>query len=100
MLRIYTGGGCPVNSASPYNRKADSFNPACLEQRYDQVRFSSRLDESNKRVKETVGRLSQEARTRVTAQDIEHLRQQVANGDYQPVPREIAARMLLLRKDG
>ena len=100
MLRIYTGGGCPVNSATPSNRKSDSFNPAGLEQRYDQVQFSSHLDEMSKRVKETVGRLSQEIRACVTTQDIERLRQQVNSGDYQPAPQEIAARMLLLREDG
>ena len=99
MLRIYTGGGCPISSSSLYNRKSDLSNPVPAEQRYDQIQFSSHLDETGKRVKETVGRLSQEIRTQVTTQDVERLRRQVANGEYQPSCREIAARMLLLRGD-
>lgn len=100
MLRIYTGGSCPVGGAAPYNRKTDTAGPAYAEQRYDQVQFSAHLDEMGKRVKDTVGRLSQEIRTRVTAQDVERLRQQVDSGEYQPAPREIAARMLLFREEG
>ena len=99
MLRIYTGGGCPISSSSLYNRKSDLSSPVSAEQRYDQIQFSSHLDETGKRVKETVGRLSQEIRTQVTTQDVERLRQQVSSGEYQPSSREIAARMLLLRGD-
>lgn len=98
MFRIYTGGGCPINNASLYNRKSDPATSLPTEQRYDQVQFSAHLDETQKRVKETVGRLSQEIRTQVTTQDVERLRQQVANGEYQPLPGEIAARMLLSRE--
>lgn len=98
MFRIYTGGGCPVSTAAHYNRKSDLSGSLPVEQRYDQVQFSSHLDETEKRVKETVGRLSQEIRTQVTTQDIERLRQQVQSGEYQPASREIAARMLLLRE--
>lgn len=87
-----------MGGTSFYNRKSDSSSPACLEQRYDQVQFSSHLDARSKRLKETVGRLSHEVRTSVTTQDIEQLRQQVASGNYQPDPHEIAARMLLRRE--
>lgn len=45
------------------------------------------MDMAEKRMKETVSRLSQEVRTRVTAQDVEHLQQQAA-GEYQPSPRD------------
>lgn len=99
MFRIYTGGGCPISSIPSYNRKADLSSPVPVEQRYDQVQFSSHLDETGKRVKETVGRMSQEIRSRITTQDVDRLRQQVASGEYQPAPREIAARMLLYRED-
>lgn len=101
MLRIYTNGSCPVGSTAPYsnNRKSDAVTPSS-GQRYDQVEFSSYLDEREKRLKKTVGRLSQEIRARVTTQDVERLRQQVADGSYQPNAGEIAARMLLLREDG
>ena len=44
--------------------------------------------------------MSQEIRSRVSAQDLEHLRQQVSDGTYQPNPREIAARMLLMKEGG
>lgn len=99
MLRIYLGGSSPISSTSPHNRKSDLPTPVSTEQQYDQIRFSSHLDETSRRVKETVGRLSQEIRTQVTTQDVERLRQQVANGEYQPSSQEIAARMLLLRKE-
>lgn len=98
MLRIYPGGSSPVSGASLYNRKSDLSTPVSAEQRYDQIQFSSHLDETARRVKETVGRLSQEIRTQVTTKDVERLRQQVANGEYQPSSREIAARMLLLKE--
>ena len=97
MLRIYTGGGCPISGPSAYNRKANLSGPALTEQRYDQIQFSAHLDETGKRVRETVGRLSQEARARVTTRDVEQLRRQVASGEYQPSAHEIAARMLLVR---
>ena len=46
-----------------------------------------------------MGKLSQEIRTRPTHQELEELRQQVASGTYVADPREIAARMLLMRED-
>lgn len=100
MFRIYTGGSCPVGGTAQYNRKSDVVNPVFSGQRYDQVQFSSHLDETERRLKETVAHLSQEVRTRVTTQDLNRLQQQVAAGQYQPNSREIAARMLLLREEG
>ncbi len=100
MFRIYTGGGCPVGGTAPYNRKTDTANPVSPGQRYDQVQFSSHLDETERRLKETVAGLSQEVRTRFTAQDLERLQQQIASGEYRPDAGEIASRMLLFREDG
>ncbi len=99
MLRIYTGGSCPVGGTAPYNRKSDATAPVAPEQRYDQVQFSSCLDETERRLKETVGHISQEVRTQTTTQELEQLRRQVLSGEYQPNPREIAARMLLMTED-
>lgn len=99
MFRIYTGEGYPVGGPTPYGKKPDTTSVASPGQQYDQVQFSSHLDEAEKRMRETVSRLSQEVRTRVTSQDVERLQQQVAAGEYQPSPREIAARMLLLREE-
>ena len=100
MFRIYPGGSCPVGGTAQYNRKSDAVSPVFSGQRYDQVQFSSHLDETERRLKETVSHLSQEVRTRVTTQDMDRLRQQVAAGQYQPNAGEIAARMLLLRGEG
>lgn len=98
MFRIYTGGSCPVGNTAQYNRKSDIVNPVFSGQRYDQVQFSSHLDETERRLKETVSCLSREVRTRVTTQDVERLQQQVASGQYQPNASEIASRMLLFRE--
>lgn len=99
MLRLYTGDAYPVESAAPCGRKADAAEPASVEQRYDQVEFSTCMDDTERRVRETVGHLAQEIRTQVTSQDIETLRQQVADGSYRPDAEGIAARMLLLREE-
>lgn len=99
MFRIYPGGSCPVGATAQYNRKSDVVTPAFSGQRYDQVQFSSHLDGTERRLRETVSHLSQEVRTRVTTQDVDRLQQQVAAGQYQPNAREIAARMLLLREE-
>lgn len=96
---IYPGGMYPVSGVTPYGQKNDAAAQKVPEQRYDQVQFSSHLDETEKRIKETVGELSREIRTRPTHQELEELRQQVASGTYVADPREIAARMLLMRED-
>lgn len=96
---IYPAGTYPASGVTPYNKKNDAAYSRVSEQRYDQVQFSSHLDEMEKRLKNTVGHISQEIRIRPTHQEIEDLRQQIAAGTYQVDAREIAARMLL-REDG
>ena len=98
ILRIGTGTGCTVGGIASYSRKPDTTTAVCQGQRYDQFQFSTCLDETEKRVKQVVGHLSQEIRSRVSAQDLERLHQQVSDGTYQPNPREIAARMMLLKE--
>ena len=100
MFRIYTGGSCPVGSTSPYHKYAhSSFQPAVAPQ-YDHMEFSPVPGGIEKKMKETVGRLSQEARTHVSSRDLEQLRQQVSGGYYQPSSFQIASRMLLMRGEG
>lgn len=99
MFRIYPGTSSPVGGIAPHNRKLDSSSSVPNGQRYDQVEFSSHLSQTERRVKDTVSRLSREIRTRNTAQNVEYLHQQVAAGEYQPNARDIAARMLLLREE-
>ena len=96
---IYPGGMHSVSGVTPYSKKSGAGNARVSEQRYDQVQFSSHLNEMEKRLKTTVGRISQEIRIRPTHQEIEDLRQQVTAGTYQVDVREIAGRMLL-REDG
>lgn len=93
---IYPTGIYSAGSISSYARKNGASSVKTSEQRYDQVQFSSHLDEMEKRVKETVGQISRQVRIRPTHHEIETLRQQVADGTYQVNPGEIAARMLLL----
>lgn len=92
---IYPTGIYSAGNISPYSKKNGAASSRMSEQRYDQVQFSSHLDEMEIRMKETVGQISQQVRIRPTHQEIETLRQQVADGSYQVNPREIAARMLL-----
>lgn len=99
MFRIYPGGSTPVGGIAPHARKSDASGGIPAGQRYDQVEFSSQLSETEKRVKETVSRLSQEIRGRNTSQEVERLQQQVAAGEYRPNARDIAARMLLMREE-
>lgn len=92
---IYPTGIYSAGNISPYGKKSGAAASRVSEQRYDQVQFSSHLDEMEKRMKETVGQISQQIRIRPTHQEIETLRQQVADGVYQADPERIAARMLL-----
>ena len=66
---------------------------------YDSVTLSTSPDDTSRFYKDLVGRLSQEVRTTTTTGDIKALRQQVANGTYQPDAASIAARMLFLGED-
>ena len=96
---IYPGGVRSAGGVNPHEKKSETTFPRTSEQRFDQVRFSSHLDEMEKRLKITAGQISQQVRIRPTHQELESLRQQVASGTYQTDPREVAARMLL-REDG
>ena len=62
------------------------------------MQFSSHLSETEKRIKETSGQLVQQIRTRPSRQELDALRQQIADGTYQADAREIAARMLLMEE--
>lgn len=98
-LRLYTGEAYPVGGMTPCKKKSDAAEPASVEQRYDQVEFSVCMDDTERRIRETVGCLAHEIRTQVTSKDLEELRQQIADGNYMPDASEIAARMLLLGED-
>lgn len=94
---IYPGGTYPVGTA-PYGKKNEPESMRISGQRYDQIQFSSHLSEAEKRVKETVGEISRQIRTRPSHQELEALREQVSSGTYQADAREIAARMLLMKE--
>ena len=97
---IYPGGRYPVGGVAANGQKNDAAHAKVSDKRYDQVQFSSHLDEMEKRIKETEGHISQEIRVRPTRQELAELSRQVSTGEYQCNPKEIAARMLLMREDG
>ena len=97
---IYPGGRYPVGGVAANGQKNDAAHAKVSDKRYDQVQFSSHLDEMEKRVKETESYISQTIRIRPTHQELAELRRQVTSGEYQCNPKEIAARMLLMREDG
>lgn len=100
VASIYPSGMYPVNGVMACGKKNDGGTSRVSEPNYDQVQFSSHLDEMEKRVKETVSHVSQEIRMRPTHQELAELSEQVAAGEYRADPGEIAARMLLMREDG
>lgn len=100
MFRIYTGGTCSVSSTSPYYKPSHSAPQTSVEHQYDHMEFSTNLGDTERRMRETVGRLSQEVRTHISSQYLEELRQQVSSGQYQPSTHKTASRMLLMREDG
>ena len=67
--------------------------------KYDSADFSSYTDGTQSFHRSLVSRLSQEVRTATTTADIRELHQQVASGEYQPAPQEIAKRMLFCMED-
>ncbi len=99
LSTIYPGGMYPVNSVTPYQQKRDIVHPRASEPQYDQAQFSSRMDETERRLRETAGQIARSVRTRPTHQELSALSLQVASGAYHPDPRQIAARMLL-REEG
>lgn len=96
-IRSGSGGTHPVAATVRQKRRTGvcaDFR-ACI---FDQVQFSSHLSETEKRIKETSGQLVQRIRTRPSRQELDALRQQIADGTYQADAREIAARMLLMEE--
>ena len=69
-----------------------------IEEVYDQFQLSIQPSGEETRMKELVGRISQEIRIRPTCREIESLQAQIREGRYQPDPQEIAARMLLQKE--
>lgn len=96
---IYPGGMRLTNGVTPRGKVSGAARARVSDQRYDQVQFSSRISEIERQMKETVSQISQAVRTRPARQELDSLRQQVANGAYRADAREIAAKMLL-REDG
>lgn len=96
---IYPGGIHPVGGVPVGEKKSEGVGRKQTDKHYDQVQFSSHLNETEKRVMDTVSRISNEIRVRPTRQELDELQRQVSSGEYQVDPREIAARMLLLRED-
>ena len=94
---IGSGGTHPV-AAALYGKKGEPESVRTSGQLYDQVQVSSHLSETEKRIKETSGQLVQQIRTRPSRQELDALRQQIADGTYQADAREIAARMLLMEE--
>ena len=72
--------------------------PQAERQVYDQFQLSIQPSGEETRMKELVGRISQEIRIRPTCREIESLQAQIREGRYQPDPQEIAARMLLQKE--
>ena len=73
-------------------------SPQAERQVYDQFQLSIQPSGEETRMKELVGRISQEIRIRPTCREIESLQAQIREGRYQPDPQEIAARMLLQKE--
>ena len=74
---IGSGGTHPV--AALYGKKGEPESVRTSGQHYDQVQFSSHLSETEKRIKETSGQLVQRIRTRPSRQELDALRQQIAD---------------------
>ena len=89
----------PGAGRSPQAGAAHSTSrPQAERQVYDQFQLSIQPSGEETRMKELVGRISQEIRIRPTCREIESLQAQIREGRYQPDPQEIAARMLLQKE--
>ena len=87
----------PGAGRSPQAGAAHSTSrPQAERQVYDQFQLSIQPSGEETRMKELVGRISQEIRP--TCREIESLQAQIREGRYQPDPQEIAARMLLQKE--
>lgn len=97
--RIQSGGIRPASGATSLSKNTATEHAKVCGQNYDQIQFSSHLDETEKRIKDLVGQISQQIRTRPTLHEMDTLKTQFQTGALQPDCHEIAARMLLLRED-
>lgn len=66
---------------------------------YDQFELSGQPEGEEKTIRDLVGQISREVRTRPSHSELEELQTQIREGTYQPDAREIAARMLLIREE-
>lgn len=66
---------------------------------YDQFELSGQPDGEEKTIRDLVGQISREVRTRPSHGELADLQNQIREGTYQPDAREIAARMLLIREE-
>ena len=90
---------CSLNIPSTaYLFQGQAVRPQAERQVYDQFQLSIQPSGEETRMKELVGRISQEIRIRPTCREIESLQAQIREGRYQPDPQEIAARMLLQKE--
>lgn len=91
---LFQGQAVPPRPVQPTAPPA----PKQSAQVYDQFQLSIQPSGEETRMKELVGRISQEIRIRPTCREIESLQAQIREGRYQPDPQEIAARMLLQKE--
>ena len=85
---ITTNTARPAGSAGVRERRQDG----C----YDHISLSAAGQSRGASFRELVADLSSQVRTVNTTGKIQELRRQVAAGEYQISPREVAARMLLM----
>lgn len=97
MTVLTSSGISPIGPAKVYRTKAGQKERAAVSfgtNQYDSVTISTPSQDG--RFLGLVGKLSQEVRAATTTGDIAALRQQVADQEYTPDPRAIAARILFL----
>lgn len=86
-----------VTSAHPTTAAAGAGDHAARQvKNFDQFQCETQMSPEEIRMRQTVGRISQQVQIRPTRHEIETLQQQVQDGTYQPDVREIAARMLMI----
>ncbi len=68
-------------------------------QNYDQFELSQPPQGEEKQCKELVAQISSEIRSQTTRGQLAEIKAQIQAGTYQPDPYEIAARMLLIKRE-
>lgn len=66
--------------------------------RYDNISLSQPAELEKRDFQKAVAMLSQQVRTNTSTGKIQELHRQVSSGEYRVDPREVAARMLLLKE--